>query len=154
MIYVECKPDKVLIENLDVLEKEKIYHCGGKGRVVSNVLKGKKNYGLIDEDPLSPQPRKLKNFEKKYEKYGIKIMGDDKENKLIILCPNLERWILKVVKENSIDIKKYGLPEEGEELHSIINTNINSFIKLLKELKRTKEFEFFRNIFNNFQCKR
>jgi len=145
MIYVECKADKVLIENLGIL-KEEIYHCGGKGRVMSKLLKGEKNYALIDEDPRSPQPRSLKIFDKKKEKYNIKILCDKKENKLIILCPNLETWILKVAEKNGIDVKKYGLPQDFNELHRIINIILDSLKTLVKDLKNSEEFIFLKNL--------
>jgi len=145
MIYVECKADKIVIENLGVL-KEEICHCGGKGRVMLKLTKGEKNCGLIDEDPGCPQPKILKNFNKKSEKYDLKILYDEKGNKLIVVSPTIEGWILKVAKKNEIDVKKYELPEDFNELHRIINIYLDSLRKLLDELRKTEEFSFLKKL--------
>ena len=143
MIYVECKADKTLIETLGVKKKE-IWHCGDKGRVINKITKEKNACGLVDADPSSPQPRKLKEFEKIKEEYGIELLVDKKGNTLVILSPRLEEWILKVAERNKINVEDYSLPREGNKFHNIVNANIEKFSKLLKKLNTTKEFEVLR----------
>ena len=62
MIYVECKPDFILVNNLGASKKEIIYG-GGKAEVCRKMMKTENCIGLVDEDPASIQPpylRKLK----------------------------------------------------------------------------------------------
>ncbi len=150
MIYVECKADKTLIEILGV-KKEEIWHCGDKGRVINKITKEKRACGMVDVDSLSPQPKKLKEFEKIKEEYGIELLVDKKGNKLVILSPCLEEWILKVAERNKINVKDYNLPREGNKFHDIVNANIEKFNKLVKELDTTKEFGVLREIITSYK---
>ena len=137
MIYVECKPDFILVNNLGASKKE-IIHGGGKAEVCRKMMKTENCIGLVDEDPASIQPPYLRKLKIKTElsQHGIKILKDDKRNNyLIILCPKLEEWIIKATIEAKIDIRKYNLPNDPDKLHSIININIKKFEKLLVKLK-------------------
>lgn len=137
MIYVECKPDFILVNSLGVSKKE-IIHGGGKAEVCRKMMKTENCIGLVDEDPASIQPPYLGKLKIKTElsQHGIRILKDDKRNNyLIILCPKLEEWIIKATIEAKIDIEKYNLPKDPDKLHSIININIKKFEKLLVKLK-------------------
>ncbi|MDI6811481.1 MAG: hypothetical protein QMD80_07425 [archaeon] len=68
--------------------------------------------------------------------YGFKVLHDNsKNNDLLVLCPRLEEWVLKAAKEADINIKKYNLPDDSEQLHKVINIDINKFEKLVNNLK-------------------
>ena len=135
MILVECNPDEALVNFLGIKKKE-IIHGNGKSGICKK-LKSKENIkGLVDEDPLSPQPKYIEGLKLIEKNHNIKLLYDnDKHNFLIVLCPRLEEWILKAAKEAGVDISDYGLPDNGNDLHKVINFRIGSFKKLLVELK-------------------
>lgn len=136
MIYVECNADYALVKTLGVSRKE-ITHCRGKGKVCRLLeRKGKRNCkGLVDEDPFAIQPPYLKRLQLKEDlsSSGIKILNDRSSNKkVIILCPRLEDWILKATTEAQVDIRKYNLPDNSDDLHK--HMNINRFERLIDDL--------------------
>jgi len=137
MIYTECKPDSTLVKMLG-LPKRHIIHQQGKPEVCKQLEKRTNWKGLIDEDPFSVQPSYLKQLQEKGDlsHYGLKILNDkSKNNVLIILCPRLEEWVLEASKNAGIDIKRYNLPDDGEELHKVINTDLQKFERLVNDLK-------------------
>jgi hypothetical protein len=137
MIYTECKPDSSLMRILGIPNRQ-IIHLQGKPEVCKQLEKRERFIGLVDEDPFSVQPSYLKRLPVKEDlpSCGLKILNDTyKNNDLIILCPRLESWILKVAKEAGIDIKRYNLPNSEEKLHKEINTDLRKFERLLNDLK-------------------
>lgn len=141
MIYVECKPDFELIKSLGI-SKRTIIHCGGKARVCKKLQKNTSSIGVVDEDPNSEQPSYILNIKKVNEGGNLKLLYDEKRNNyVVIICPKLEDWILKVSKINNISAKKYGLPNDIDEFEKEINHNLDKFRKLLNALNKTKEFK-------------
>jgi len=138
MIYVECKPDYILIRNLQI-PKHKIIHAGNKSKVCKRLMKTNNSIGIIDEDPGSIQPSYIKQLIQIYNNQGIKKLYDkNRGNIIILLCPRLEEWIIKAAKNAGINLNKYNLPDNGYLLHKIVNININKFEKLVKELIERK----------------
>jgi len=138
MIYVECDPDFVLVKSITNIPKREINHARGKPDICRKLRKKQNSKGLVDEDPMCSQPKYVEKMkvEEDLSPHGIKILYDSSNNNyLFVLCPRLEEWILKATKEAKIDIKKYGLPNDEEELHKIINIRIDKFEKLIKDLK-------------------
>jgi len=137
MIYIECKPDSALVKTLGVPRRE-IIHLGGKPELCKQLEKRENCKGLVDDDPFSIQPPYLKRLHVKenLSNYWLKVLNDNSNNNsLIILYPRLEEWILKAAKEARVDVRRYGLPDDGDRLHRMINTNINKFEKLVGDLK-------------------
>ena len=122
MIFVECKPDFSLARLF--VQRKEIKHAGNKSE------------GIIDEDPGKPYPSLFQNFSLKnsFDDAKIKIYEAKNGSKLILLSPMLEKWIIDAAKESKVNIKKFNLPEDENELHEIINANIKRFEMLLKEL--------------------
>ncbi|HOJ93268.1 MAG TPA: hypothetical protein PKW23_06400 [Dictyoglomaceae bacterium] len=61
MILVECNPDEALVNFLGI-KREEIIHENGKSGICKK-LKSKENIkGLVDEDPLSPQPKYIEGL--------------------------------------------------------------------------------------------
>ena len=56
MIFVECKPDRTLIQFLLEHFPAEIVHSGSKPGVCKKLEKNQNCIGLIDEDPESIQP--------------------------------------------------------------------------------------------------
>jgi len=137
MIFIECKPDAELVKIFGIPRKE-IHHVGGKSEVCRRLRKFENQKGLVDEDPFSVQPRYVREECKMWKNlpdYCFKILKDRSNNKLIVLCPRLEEWVLKAARRAGIDVKNYGLPDDGDKLHEVINMNIRKFKKLLNDLK-------------------
>jgi len=141
MIYTECKPDSTLVKMLGIPKKQ-IIHQQGKPEICKQLEKRENWKGLIDEDPFSVQPSYLKKLQvqENLPNYGLKILSNtSKNNDLFVLCPLLEEWIIKAAKEAGIDIKRYNLPDDGDQLHKVINLDLRKFERLVNDLKGKSE---------------
>ena len=136
MIYVECKPDIILVKSLIKISKREIIHAGNKPEVCKRLEKRENCIGLVDEDPWSIQPSYMKKMNvEDLSEYQLKILRDKKDNQLVVLCPMLEEWMLKTAKEAQVKLRNYKLPNDAIRLHEIININLKKVEKLIKDLK-------------------
>jgi len=138
MIYVECKPDFALVRSLTNITRRGIIHTKGKGEICNQLRKRSGCKGLVDEDPLSIQPPYMREarLENNLPQHDLKLLHDDTNNNyLIVLCPRLEEWVLKAAQEDSKDVTRYNLPNNGIKLHQQININLDRFEDLLEDLK-------------------
>ena len=119
-ILVECYPDETLLRALGVSKKQ-LRHERCKGEVVKRVLRFGCATGLIDEDPASAQPRDLDNYKQMHAGQGLRLLArrDDKNKRLIIICPRLEDWLIDRAKSSGIRPEDYGLPSDPDRLHAI-----------------------------------
>lgn len=135
MIYLECNADEALVQACGV-PKKVIKHIFSKGNVCKRLQKNKNVIGLVDEDPESTQPNYIGKLLLQSHEHNIKLFYEKKSgNVLIVLCPRLEEWILKAAKEARIQVKNFGLPDHANELHKVINSNLDHFTKLLDKIK-------------------
>ena len=134
MIFVECYADKTLVQFLGYT-RDVIKHVGGKGRVVANVWKNEDSVGLIDQDPGSGQPSRMKEFSisKRIGSLNIK-RHPGRKSVLVILHPRLEEWLVRAAKQAKLDIKEYGLPDNAAGLHAAVGTATNKAHEKLKGL--------------------
>lgn len=140
MHVVECDPDVLLVSALASLSSRRIVHAGGKSQVLKKLIrKYTDSVGMIDQDPYSPQPRNfLQRFRQVHYLRGdkIKILHHNRRNnRLIILCPRLEEWIVEAAREANIRLSTYNLPNNPVQLHAIINLRINRFQQLVEDLR-------------------
>jgi len=136
-VLVECNADEKLLRALGVSKKQ-LRHERCKGEVVKRVLKFDCATGLIDEDPASAQPRELDNYKQVQTAEGLRLLArrDDKNKRLIIICPRLEDWLIQRAKSSGIRPKDYGLPSDPDKLHSIPRyEQKEGFCRFLAELK-------------------
>jgi deoxyadenosine/deoxycytidine kinase len=70
---------------------------------------------------------------------GRLLLDEKNQNYLIVLCPRLEDWILNVTKEISINVSKYGLPNDPNELHEALNIKLDKFRDLIDKIKQKSE---------------
>ena len=136
-ILVECNADEVVLRNLGV-SKRQLLHENCKGEVVKRVRKYDCATGLIDEDPYSTQPRDLNNYTEVQNAEGLRLLNrrDDKNKRLIIVCPRLEDWLINRAKSSGIRPGDYGLPNDPDRLHSIPRYERKpGFLRFLAELK-------------------
>ena len=135
-MYIEGKPDRVLAHCLGIKKRftqNARYKKGVLKRVAieSNVL------GIVDQDPLTIQNyrRDMLEFQKLDSKYSVELnYHQSTKSKLIVLCPELESWILKAAKASKVDVKKFNLPNKASALHSTINNRLPNFERLVNEL--------------------
>ncbi|MCS7178334.1 MAG: hypothetical protein RML46_03870 [Anaerolineae bacterium] len=137
VVYVECKPDVVLLQNLG-FPCESIQHLRvfGRGKALKGLASGQGNRVLAGEDPLSAQPRMFSGLPiQELPQYRLKIVQRG-QNRLILLCPRLEEWLLWLAKQAGVDPQRYGLPKNSRELHKVINKRLDNLEKLLESLKK------------------
>lgn len=134
MLYVECHPDTTLVRTLGIPKRE-IRHVHSKGNVCNRLSKNKDSIGLVDEDPDSAQPNYLKTLELIEERHGLRLLSDNRNNnRVIVICPTLEAWIIAASREAGINLSRFGLPEDPHKLHKDINLKLDKFEQLIKEL--------------------
>ncbi len=150
MIYVECKPDFTLVKSLTKIPKKEIIHeMKGKSEVCKKLERQRNCKGLVDEDPLSTQPSYIKKVKLENElfQYELKVFRDESnENRLIVLCPRLEEWILKAAQEADLNVERYHLPNIPGKLHRVINLDLSKFERLLKDLKDSERLKTLRKL--------
>ena len=150
MIYLECKPDFALVKSITRVPKREIIHERKGKSGVCKRLEGQRNCkGLVDEDPLSTQPPYIKKvrLENDLFQYELKVFYDESNgNRLFVLCPKLEDWILKAAKEAHLGMKKYGLPDTQEKFHKVINLDPSKLERLLTDLKDCERFKILRKL--------
>lgn len=138
MLIVECDPDLALVETLTIPSRRRNKHAAGKSMVIRNLMRTyRDSVGMIDEDPGSIQPNDLQRFTEtnSLQNEQIRIRHyNQRNNRLIILCPKLEEWILGACTEAGIDIRGYNLPNNPNQLHEIINVRISRFRQLVEDL--------------------
>lgn len=135
MIYLECNPDKILVNALGISHKE-IKHAYSKGNVCNTLIKNNNVAGLVDEDPSSPQPGYIKTLQYQAFQQDIRVFADPRRgNRLIMLCPRLEEWIISVAHEAKINLNDYDLPGNAKQLHKIINLQQSSLKKFVDDIK-------------------
>jgi hypothetical protein len=138
MIFlVECYPDTSLLRALGVSKKQ-LRHERCKGEVVKRVLKFESAIGLIDEDPQSAQPRDLNNYKQVQAAEGLRLLSrrDDKNKRLVIICPRLENWLIQRARLTGIEPEAYRIPNDPDRLHNIPRyEQKEGFPRFLAELK-------------------
>jgi hypothetical protein len=148
MIFVECKPDLLLVQKITGIPKKEILHSGNKGEVIKNLSRSKNSIGLIDEDPGDSQPKYIASMSlMKYDRYSdLKIYRDNKNNSLVVLCPVLEEWILKTARLGKIKMGDFNLPENASKFHKTINLNLRKFEMLLEILLTSKRITALKSV--------
>ena len=137
MIFVECFRDTDLVKTLG-LPRKKIRHAGNKGAVCNGLAGAEQSGGLVDEDPGDGQPEYLQKMKVIKEENDTRLLCDKKGNRILVLRPRLEDWLLKAAANAGIDVKKYGFPDNARELHKKMNTRKfknEKFINLIKDIR-------------------
>ncbi len=138
MILVECYADMALVRSLTGIPRREIDHEFGKGNICNRLRDLSGCTGLVDEDPSAGQPSYLKEARVAQDLVveRIKVLQHDATgNRVIVLCPRLEEWILDGAKGAGVDVRDYGLPNDPLKLHSQINLNLGRFGELVEKLR-------------------
>ncbi len=119
MIFLECYADEAMVKAFGVTSRN-VKHAFSKGEVCNLLRKSTKSIGIVDEDPFSGKPS--------YEKLMLnsKIFENDRvifcyekssKNKLIIIRPKLEDFIIRLANDNGVDLISYRLSNKPKTLH-------------------------------------
>src|SRR5258708_36736201 len=124
-VFLECLPDETLAASLGVAKKA-IVHTDDKGRVCHNLAKNRGVIGMVDEDPLSAQPTYMKTLSEISYEDDIRVLLDkERQNKMVVVCPRFENWLIKTAKQTNVKMADFGLSENPHELHSVINQRLD-----------------------------
>ena len=138
MIFVECNPDRLLVSRLTGLPRREIVHeLKGKYEICKRLSAELGRSALLDEDPTAEQPRYLRAVPVvgELDNVALRVLNDEQRgNRVVILRPRLEEWILGAAREGRLDVSIYKLPTTANQLHKVINVNIGNFERLVDAL--------------------
>ena len=137
-MFVECNADEALVRYLTGLSRRQINHeLKGKAAICIRLSNGRDEVGMVDEDPDSVQPPYLRSIRLSEDltNHGIRVYEDDpRRNRLVVLCPRLEEWIIRTVQDAGLSMGAYGLPDSAITLHRVINYDLRKLQRLLEAL--------------------
>lgn len=147
MNFFECYADETLLKQVGLLSKVlKGGHSQGRSKVCGRLSKSMESFGLIDEDPGSARDSYLEALLKVKPTYQdsniILIVDINRGNKLAIIRPNLEGWIVKIAKDRKVALdRSYALSMKPKELHDFLTPkgNISERKKLNKFLENVSD---------------
>lgn len=127
MIYIECKPDTILAKTLSHGHDE-VKHLHGTSRVCRKFMDESQCRGFVDgHPPASKHPyirelqKRKSNSIKKYPEHGLVVYEDNERcNRLIFLLPRLEEWIIQAANKAGVQLGRYRLPSQADELHDTL----------------------------------
>lgn len=137
-ILVECDADEVVLRHLGVPKKQ-LSHFGGKDKLINRLRNLPGAVGLIDEDPDSIQHPDLKvSYRQAKCVEGLRLLARQGSGgqRLVVVCPKLEDWLIDRAKSSGIRPEDYGLPSDPDRLHGIPRyEQKEGFRRFLAELK-------------------
>jgi hypothetical protein len=119
-IAVECYPDEAVLCALGVPRKQ-LLHEARKGEVFNWLKKTPGGLGIGDEDPDSAQPRDLISYQQVQAAEGLLLLARQgrSSQRLVVVRPRLEDWLIQRAKVCGVDPRQYQLPGSAKELHHI-----------------------------------
>jgi hypothetical protein len=119
-IAVECYPDEAVLRALGVPRKQ-LLHQARKGEVFNWLKKNAGALGMVDEDPDSAPPRDLTSYQQMQASEGLLLLvrRGSSGQRLIIVRPRLEDWLIQRARVCGLDPRQYQLPGSARELHGI-----------------------------------
>ena len=120
--YVDTKVAEIITYAL-----EKYNHQHGCGQIVSllkNRLKNNIALGIIDEDKnKGPMANYFLEFEEIKSENGLILKKHDtKEQYLILICPEIEKWLLSNADSVGVALSDFNLPDQLEGFKQITKT--------------------------------
>ena len=140
-IVPECYIDTKIAEILGQARKYNHQHgCGDVAKQLITTLKDKVALGIVDEDKnKGPRPKYFLEFEQINEESNLILKKHKGRNHyLILICPEIERWLMENATAVNIHPLNFNLPENLYRFKQItkrknIDTNIE-FYRFIKEL--------------------
>ena len=138
-VLVECNADEVVLRNLGV-PKRQLFHFGGKDKLINRLRNLPGAVGVVDEDPASIQHPDLKaSYRQAESAEGLRLLArrGSGGQRLVVICPKLEDWLIERAKSSGIRPEDHGLPSDPDRLHSIPRyeqkEGFRRFLSVLKE---------------------
>ncbi len=126
MIVVEEKTDKELLLALGMPQKL-VKVAGSKGQVCNLLRKSgsRFRFGVVDEDPEGQaQPPLMGRMLVVEERHGARVLEDpETSNRLLVLCPPLEEWVLGAARRKGVRVEEFGLPDDALKLKKLPTRN-------------------------------
>ncbi len=121
-VLVEGYADRFLVRFLGI-PKEDILHARSKGEVVRRLKDRPGDIGIVDEDPESTQiqSHELAHYREADKREGLRLLVREGHGgqKLVVLCPRLEDWLMRRAEICDIDPRQFHLPDTAKALHEI-----------------------------------
>jgi hypothetical protein len=135
-LFVECKSDETLAAALGVPRRE-IEHALGRASVCAQLARRKGVAGMVDEDPDSTAQPYLRTLIEQSWEHGVRLLLDkERNNRIIILSPRLEEWLVQAAKSSGLRMTDFGFDSDnGVQLHGEINLRLRSMERLLQAMK-------------------
>ncbi len=143
MIYVECKPDTVMMKTLS--SGDEVRHLYGKSSVCSKLARETDCRGMVDEDTSHQKHPYITGLKElgaiRTDRRNDLIICQDmnRRNRLILLRPRLEEWVAKSARMSGISLKSYSLSDDPEELRDLLylgdNRMLNRFRMVIQKLR-------------------
>lgn len=134
MIFVECNADRALVTALG-WSRKRLQHAGDKGAVCNRLKKSPGSMGLIDEDPMSPQPTFVAESVELERAHGV-IVREHRQSKtrLVVVSPRLEDWVFDAVRAAGETVESYGYPPDKGLFHSAVAVNQSGLVRIVEAL--------------------
>lgn len=134
-LFVECKSDETLAFALGLARRD-VEHALGRASVCAQLSRRKNAVGMVDEDPGSAAQPYLKRLTEQSWEHEVRVLVDkERNNRVIILSPRLEEWLVRSAKESGLKMTDFGFESDtGLQLHAEINQRLGSLERLVKEL--------------------
>jgi hypothetical protein len=136
-VLVECNADEAVLRALGIHRKQ-LLHFGGKYELVKKLKDRAHDFGMIDEDPGKVQPRDIGSYCQTDSAEGLHLLirQGSGGQKLVMIRPKLEDWLIRRAKSSGIRPQAYSLPGDPDKLHSIPRyERKEGFRRFLAELK-------------------
>lgn len=135
---VEDAPHKSLLCSLRISRKC-ILVMGAKGNVIKKLKDRPGDVGIVDEDPSSiqTQSHELAKYQVMGSGEGLQLLArrGSGGQRLIVLCPIVEDWLMDRARACAIDPRQYYLPGTAKELKGLLHyEEKDGFLRFLNEL--------------------
>jgi hypothetical protein len=119
IFFVEDEPHRALLRCLKI-PRRSIRVAGARGNVIKKLRDSPGDVGIVDEDPRSTQTQshEFNNYlvTKTGEGLQLRARRGSGGQRLIVLCPRVEDWLIDRAGACQIDLKQYCLPSTTKEL--------------------------------------
>lgn len=137
-LHLECDADEQVALSLGVTRRA-ISHQGGRGEVCNKLKKGKDLLGMVDEDPQARPTEYMRTLPAQSFEHGVRVLTDtQRNNRLLILCPKLENWLVKAAHDAALRLSEFGLPDNAHALHGVSNFRLRNIDQLVRRLLAVK----------------
>ncbi len=150
-ILVECESDMILVQVAGV-DRRYVEHARGKGNICRKAQRFSGMIALMDEDPWSTQPKYIEHLlssQKVQKQHDILLLHDtQRDNRIILLSPRLEEWVIKSAHAVHVKLETYNLPSSANALHRLVNQRLHNWKSLLQDLIETSpRLQYFQTLF-------